>query len=780
MKKNYTLLFFGLLWSTISFSQIVANDDTYNNLNGVEGSSSQSLGASSVISNDYLNGVGITPSQVQLTQLSTSNPSITLETSLGGYVVVAAGTAVGTYSITYRICQVGNLSNCATGIITVNVCNLPTPTVVSDCNIAVGNIIINGLPSGTWTLYRTDGSSSFFSELTTGSGATYTDTGLSENQSYRYKVRDALGCFSGPTVYQSPGNLDGLQGNVTGTYVDYNNDGITNLGDIIRYDLSITNTLACPMETVTFFISSWPTYIENTIFNLQSNTTDTSGYLNYPLSQNDITNGNVFNWIGIGALSNGHRNYTKISNQNPVTLSLNDGIKMNAFVDINNNGIQDNGEIPNNNCHFNYELNNQPIYHFLYGYDTFLILYETNPSNTYNLSCSFYNYCTHQYETLPTTYSNITVALGSGITTYNFPIPFTNVCQDVAVYLNKLENARPGFPCNLRIEYINYSNQILPSGTITFTKDNLLNIVGISEASATTTVAGFTYNFTDLLPNVSQSITVTVQVPPIPAVALGDQLTNAVAITIPPSDTNALNNNATLTQTITGSLDPNDKTEVHDGKILHSTFTANDYLTYMIRFENTGTAAAINIRVNDVLDAKLDESSIKMVRASHPYVLDRVGSNLNWRFDGVNLSPSIPNDEVTGHGYIIFQVKPKPGFDLGDIIPNTADIFFDFNPAIETNICTTEFVATLGVNAFDVDTFEYYPNPTSDVVSFAFKNTSTTIDTIEVMDILGKTLLSKTINHNDAMIDLSSLEKGIYLVKLNANGQTKTVKISKK
>ena len=200
----------------------------------------------------------------------------------------------------------------------------------------------------------------------------------------------------------------------------------------------------------------------------------------------------------------------------------------------------------------------------------------------------------------------------------------------------------------------------------------------------------------------------------------------------------------------------------------------------MIRFENTGTAAAINIRVNDVLDAKLDESSIKMVRASHPYVLDRVGSNLNWRFDGVNLPPSIPNDEETGHGYIVFQVKPKPGFALGDIIPNTADIFFDFNPAIVTNTWTTEFVPFLGVNAFDSSTFEYYPNPTSGIVTFNMKNSSTTINSIEVIDILGKTLLLKTVEYSDASIDLSSFEKSVYLVKLKANGQEKTVKINRK
>ncbi|WP_409024908.1 T9SS type A sorting domain-containing protein, partial [Flavobacterium sp.] len=46
-------------------------------------------------------------------------------------------------------------------------------------------------------------------------------------------------------------------------------------------------------------------------------------------------------------------------------------------------------------------------------------------------------------------------------------------------------------------------------------------------------------------------------------------------------------------------------------------------------------------------------------------------------------------------------------------------------------------------------------------------------------DVLGKTLISKTIHYNNTTIDLSALTTGMYLVTLKANGQTKTVKISK-
>jgi uncharacterized repeat protein (TIGR01451 family) len=269
------------------------------------------------------------------------------------------------------------------------------------------------------------------------------------------------------------------------------------------------------------------------------------------------------------------------------------------------------------------------------------------------------------------------------------------------------------------------------------------------------------------------------QVPTIPTVSLGQLLTNTCSISIPADDININNNSSSLTQTIVGSYDPNDKTESHGGKIVHATFSGDDYLTYTIRFENTGTASAINVRVDDLLDNQVDENSIRTIAASHPYVLRRTNNALSWQFDGIDLPPSIENDPITGHGYIVFQVKPTPGFAIGDIIPNTAEIYFDFNPAIVTNTWTSEFVPFLGINIFENDTFEYYPNPTSDIVTFNLKNTSATIDSIEVMDVLGKRLLTKTNNYSNASIDLSSLSKGMYLVKVRAAGQEKTIKIVK-
>jgi uncharacterized repeat protein (TIGR01451 family) len=438
----------------------------------------------------------------------------------------------------------------------------------------------------------------------------------------------------------------------------------------------------------------------------------------------------------------------------------------------NSNGIKDNGEHNFTNGQFQYQLNDNGINTNVDSSNGLFFISESNLSNSYDINYLIDNEYSNQYTLTTSTYSNVNAS--TGISTYYFPvvsIPF----NDLRVHLYSIVPPRPGFDYTNYISVWNAGNQSISSATLTFNKDNALNIISTSE-SVTNSTSGFTYGVNNLMPGQQQIIIVTMQVPTIPTVSLGQLVTNTVSVSAPVGDINLLNNSFNLTQTIVGSYDPNDKTESHGGKILHSGFTANDYLNYTIRFENTGTAEAINIKVEDVLDSKLDENSIRMLASSHPYVLDRVGSNLKWNFNGVNLPPSSPASSTIGHGYIVFQVKPKPGFAVGDVIPNTANIYFDFNPAIVTNTCTTEFVSTLSNENFTFNNFKSFPNPVKN--SLTISNASP-IETIEISSILGQKMISKKINDIQTEIDLSQLSNGIYFVKVTSQGNEKTIKIVK-
>lgn len=456
-----------------------------------------------------------------------------------------------------------------------------------------------------------------------------------------------------------------------------------------------------------------------------------------------------------------------------VTITVaNEGFLLKAFMDSNFNGLQDVGESNFDMGQFQYQINNNGITNTVSSSNGTYYIQESNPANTYDFSYTVDSIYSSFYIPSVSSYNDISYVTSSGVLVYNFPItelPF----NDASVYVFSAGTPpRPGFNYQNVVMYKNSGNQIIPSGTVTFTKNNMVAITSVSQAGTTSTATGFTYDFTNLQPNEIRYIYVTMQVPTIPTVNLGDVLTNTASISVTSGESNANNNSATLSQVVVGSYDPNDKTESHGGKIVHVSFSSNDYLTYTIQFENTGTYYAENVRISDVLDAKLDETTVRMVSSSHTNTLTRVGNTLTWNMNGIDLLPS-------GKGYVTFQIKPKPGYAIGDIIPNTASIYFDFNPPIITNTFQTEFVNTMSVSDFENQSFVVYPNPTNSLITFSSKDNSQLIDSIVLTDLLGKTIQAKKVNAIATTIDLTELSKGIYFAKVISGNQMSTIKIMK-
>ncbi len=451
------------------------------------------------------------------------------------------------------------------------------------------------------------------------------------------------------------------------------------------------------------------------------------------------------------------------------------GLRMNAFLDSNNNGIKDSSEQNFPLGQFHYTKNNGTPHSIISPFGAYTI-YDSNGSNLYNLSYTIEPSYSTMYSISTSSYNNVSVIVGSGVVNYYFPITAVQNYTDVAATIIPLNAPRAGFVYKNLIVYTNLGSQTVASGTIAFNNSISTPITAISQTGTTPTATGFTYNYSNLLPFEVRSILVTMQVPPIPAVALNQLITNSLSITPTQNDIVLLNNVNSSTQNVIASYDPNDKMEAHGEKIIYSTFAQNEYLHYTIRFENTGNASAINIAVKDVLDAKIDESSLQMVSASHNYSLDRVNNELTWNFNNIQLPVSINNTDI-GKGYISFKVKLKPGFALGDIIPNTANIYFDFNPAIITNTFNTEFVTTLGIESNQTSDFMVYPNPAQDFVQIKLQNNEN-INSIQISDVLGKVVKKVTsIEANQTTISTSDLTTGIYVIEVVTE---RNIKINKK
>ncbi|MBS0199895.1 MAG: DUF11 domain-containing protein, partial [Proteobacteria bacterium] len=108
------------------------------------------VAVANVLWNDTLAGVTAATSTVTLTEVSSSSPSVTLNTATGA-VNVAAGAAVGTDTLVYRICETANPANCAQATVTVTV----AATVLSS-DLSLVKTVTSATPAlaGSTVMYK--------------------------------------------------------------------------------------------------------------------------------------------------------------------------------------------------------------------------------------------------------------------------------------------------------------------------------------------------------------------------------------------------------------------------------------------------------------------------------------------------------------------------------------------------------------------------------------------------------------------------------------------------
>ena len=242
-------------------------------------------------------------------------------------------------------------------------------------------------------------------------------------------------------------------------------------------------------------------------------------------------------------------------------------------------------------------------------------------------------------------------------------------------------------------------------------------------------------------------------------------------------DNNVTNNRLSYCLVIANALDPNTKEVYPSGNV----DTTQDWLVYTVRFQNTGTAPALNIYILDTLSANVDESTIQMVSASHPILITQVdGKVVRFNFPNISL-PDSTADEPHSHGYVRYKVKPKHGLSYGNTISNTANIYFDLNPAVVTNTVTTTLAKDIdGIaqtkNAVGELAVNIYPNPANNLLNIVADAKGTYI--IRLLDVNGGEV--KSLNGNGTTtLDISTLSKGMYFVEVHSNGMVARKKVVK-
>jgi hypothetical protein len=380
---------------------------------------------------------------------------------------------------------------------------------------------------------------------------------------------------------------------------------------------------------------------------------------------------------------------------------------------------------------------------------------------------------------LPTYYAASPASFQSNFTglgnsdTVNFCIaPIANI-NDLAVsFYPTINDPRPGFMTGYRIVYKNVGTTQL-SGTVSYEFDNTkLNFLDATAAITSQTANTLTFNFTNINPFETRTIDLRFNVFAPPVTNINEVLLSTATINPIGGDYTPEDNVFQYSQVVIGSYDPNDITCLEGDQVLIT--DAEDYLHYLIRFQNTGTASAINVRVDHTLDSKFDWTTMQMESLSHAgRVAISNGSEVSFIFDNINL-PDSTTDEPNSHGFITYKIKPQSNVVLGDVINAVAAIYFDFNPPIITNTASTVFVETLSVVDFEAAKVTVYPNPTQGILTVV---SEIAIESIDLYNQLGQLVLSVK---DTSVIDVASLRQGVYLMTLkDASGTTWTKKIIK-
>ena len=82
----------------------------------------------------------------------------------------------------------------------------------------------------------------------------------------------------------------------------------------------------------------------------------------------------------------------------------------------------------------------------------------------------------------------------------------------------------------------------------------------------------------------------------------------------------------------------------------------------------------------------------------------------------------------------------------------------------------------LGTETFDISGLVAYPNPTTNILNV---EAATTISSIEVLNVLGQTLYTKSTMANTTQIDLSTFQTGSYFVRVTADNTSNVLQIVK-
>ena len=156
---------------------------------------------------------------------------------------------------------------------------------------------------------------------------------------------------------------------------------------------------------------------------------------------------------------------------------------------------------------------------------------------------------------------------------------------------------------------------------------------------------------------------------------------------------------------------------------------------------------------------------MKILQTSHPDILEVSyddARELIFSFKDIFLPDSTTNYEGS-NGYVIYSLEYNEGIPENTVVNNTANIFFDFNPAIVTNTTHNIVVTEYPTSTSDPNENRIlvYPNPATNYLEFSRK-----VDRSILFNLQGQ-IIHQSSNTNNLNIQSAP---GTYILRLESEG----------
>jgi hypothetical protein len=176
-----------------------------------------------------------------------------------------------------------------------------------------------------------------------------------------------------------------------------------------------------------------------------------------------------------------------------------------------------------------------------------------------------------------------------------------------------------------------------------------------------------------------------------------------------------------------------------------------------VNFENNfSTASGPDVRLYLV---NSEGKSVSELKSINPNNLDNISFGLIGFSGAQNYTQTIPNNkDITKYDTVfLYCLQFNAFWDLGK--------YNSFN----NSTCSV-----LNTYNFTIDKITFYPNPAKDKIQFS--NSDNLSAEIRIFNVLGKQVYHQP-KITEKTIDISSFSKGIYIVKINIDGKSKTQKL---